>query len=275
MELSRREINSHWDPPPSSRPMALRHVRTLDHQSSPMQPPIGGRRRHLHPRSNLDWLGSHAPPAVHMVLRVREPDDHTAQQPTETLQVGPSRPTLFQKVPTEWRQHAVAFLAFVLGVAAGGGAVLWRQARPAPPPFRVDEHAVELILFKAVPPRTHPRGWESEISPMQVNSALLLSGAVTSTVLTINNPDHSLDVRAPALPLTVSPTARFQSVNLKIMVRDCKAATRWTPVDRPFTITWRDEYGMGHLDRAGDFDRSIASSLIRYIDAVCGDPLNR
>jgi hypothetical protein len=181
---------------------------------------------------------------------------------------------LFQKVPTRWRQHAAAFLAFVLGVAAGGGAVLWWQARPAPPPFRADEHAVELVLFEAVPPRTHRSGWESESSPLHVDSAFLLSGAVTSTVITISNPDHSLDVRAPALPVTVSPTARFQSVTLKIIVRDCKAATRWTPVNRPFTITWRDEYGQGHLDRVGDFDRAMASSLIRYIDAVCGNPLN-
>ncbi len=208
-------------------------------------------------------------------LHVRDPDDHTAQQPTETLQVGPSRPPLFQEVPTQWRQHAVAFLGFVLGVAAGGGAVLWWQPRPAPSPFRADEHAVELMLFEAVPPRTPPSGWESGTSPLQVDSAFFLSGAATSTVLTISNPDPSFDVRVPALPVTVSPTARFQSVNLTIIVRDCQAATRWTPVDRPFTITWRDEYGKGHLDRAGDFDGAMARSLIRYIDAVCGNPLNR
>lgn len=153
--------------------------------------------------------------------------------------------------------------------------MLWWQARPAPPPVHADEHAVELMLFEAVPPRRHPSGWVSEISPLQVDSAFLLSGALTSTVLEIDNPDHGLDVRAPALPVTVSPTARFQSVDLKIVVRDCKAATRWTPVDRPFTITWRDERGGEHLDRAGDFDRSMASSLVRYIDAVCGNPLSR
>lgn len=131
------------------------------------------------------------------------------------------------------------------------------------------------MLFEAVPPRTHQSGRKSEIGPLQFESAVLLSGAVTSTVLGINTPDHSLEVRAPALPVTVTPTARFQSVDLKIIVRDCKAAARWTPVDRPFTITWRDEHGREHLDRAGDFDRSVASSLIRYIDAVCGNPLNR
>ena len=129
------------------------------------------------------------------------------------------------------------------------------------------------MLFEAVPPQ--PTGSKTEVSPLQVDSAFLLSGGLTSTVSTISTLDPSLDVRAPALPVTVSPTARFQSVKLKIIVRDCKAATRWAPVDRPFTITWRDEYGMEHLDQAGDFDRSMARSLIRYIDAVCGNPLVR
>ena len=210
---------------------------------------------------------------------MRDPEDDTAPRPTETLQVGPSRPPLFQKIPTKWRQHAMVFLACVLGVAAGGSAVLWWPARSAPPPlqapppFQVDEHAVELLIFEAVLPQTHPTA-RSEISPLHVDSVLLLSGDVTSTVLTINGP-AGLDVRAPALPATVSPSGRYQSVNLKIIVRDCRAAARWTPVDRPFDITWRDEYGKEHLDRAGDFDGSMANSLIRYIDAVCDNPLRR
>jgi hypothetical protein len=131
------------------------------------------------------------------------------------------------------------------------------------------------MLFEAAPPRTHPSGREPDISPLHIKSAVLLSGAVTSTVLAINSPEASLDVRAPALPVIVTPTARIQSVNLKIIVQDCKAATRWTPADRPFTITWRDEHGREHLDRAGDFDRPMARSLIRNIEAVCGNTLNR
>ena len=208
-------------------------------------------------------------------LDVQDPADGGAQQPAETLQVSPSRPSLFEKVPAKWRQPAVALLAFLLGVAAGGGAVLWWQARPAPPPIRVDEHAVELVLFDAVRPRTHPDAQKSDFRPLQVDGALLLSGGVTSTVLEIGALGRSLEVRTPALPVTVSPTGRFQSVSLRIIVRDCKAATRWAPGDRPFTIKWRDEYGDPHLDRAGDFGRSMAISLIRYIDAVCGEPLNR
>jgi hypothetical protein len=201
---------------------------------------------------------------------VQDPDDGARQQPTETLQAGSSRPPLFQKVPTAWRQHGVTFIGFVLGIAAGGGAMLWWQARPEPPPpFHPDEHAVELILFEAPLPRTSPSGRESAISPLQVDGAVLLSGLVTSTVIGIGTPDDSLVVRAAALPVTVSPTARYQAVNLKIIVRDCKAATRWTPVDRPFTITWRDEYGRAHLDRAGDFGTFIANTLNRYVDRAC------
>jgi len=169
----------------------------------------------------------------------------------------------------------VAFLAFILGVAACGGAVVWWQARPAPPPIRADEHAVELVLFDAVPPPTHPGARRSDFSPLLVDGALLQSGGATSTVYEIGALDDSLEVHAPELPLTVSPTARFQSVSLRIIVRDCKAATRWTPGDRPFVIKWRDEYDETHLDRAGDFGRSIGLSLISYIDAVCEDPLDR
>lgn len=123
------------------------------------------------------------------------------------------------------------------------------------------------MLIEAVPPRTQA----SETRPLQVDGAFLLSGTVTSTVLSINNPDDSLDVRTPALPVTVSPTARFQAVSLRIVVRDCKVANRWTPAGRPFSITWRDEYGKEHMDSAGDFDRSMADSLVRYVDAVCGN----
>jgi hypothetical protein len=163
----------------------------------------------------------------------------------------------------------VAPVAFVLGVAAGAGTVLWWQAEPTPAPFRADEHDVELVLFEAVPPATLPGGTGSEAGPLHLDGALLLSGAVASTVSRIEATNPSLDVWAPALPLTVSRTDRFRAVSLRIGVQDCETATRWEPADRPFTITWRDEFDRLHTDRAGDFGRSTATSLIRYIDAVC------
>lgn len=177
-----------------------------------------------------------------------------------------------------WRQPAAAVVALVIGVIAGGGGVLWWQSRPEPeqpPPLRADEHAVELVLFGADPPRAHPRGHESAAGPLHVDGAFLLSGLVASTILSIDTPDHGLEVRAPALPATVSPTDRFHSIRLEIVVRDCRAATRWTPGDRPFTIRWRDEHGRSHLDRAGDFGRAMAGSLVRYIDDACDQPPDR
>ncbi|MGH3359844.1 MAG: hypothetical protein ACRDO7_13670, partial [Nocardioidaceae bacterium] len=185
-----------------------------------------------------------------------------------------SRPSLLQKVPDTWRHRAVVVIAFVSGVAACGGAVLWWQARPTSPSFPADEHAVELLLLDAAPPRT-PADGGSDVGSLHVDSAVFLSGVVTSTIVRVESPDESLDVRAPALPVTVSTTGRFQSVDLTIIVRDCTAATRWTPVDRPFTITWRDEYGKVHTDRAGDFDGSVGTSLVRSIDAACDTAAGR
>ena len=46
---------------------------------------------------------------------------------------------------------------------------------------------------------------------------------------------------------------------------------QWTPDDRAFTITWRDEFGREHLDRAGDFEKSMAILLVRYVDGVCDE----
>ena len=140
--------------------------------------------------------------------------------------------------------------------------MLWWQDRPEPEPVRVDEHAVELVLFDVV----------SGSSPLQVGGALLLSGGVTSTVVEIGALERSLEVRTRDLPVTVSATDRFRSVTLGIIVRDCEAATRWVPGERPFTVRWRDEFGEVHLDRAGDFDRSMARSLVRYVDAACANP---
>ncbi len=207
-------------------------------------------------------------PAVRMVLRVDDPHGGGGQESMEALEGGPSRPPLGEKWPVGWRLGA-ALLGFVLGVAVGGGAVLWRQARPEPAALWPDEHAVELVLFQAVHPESNPSGRGREVSPLEVDGALLLSGLVTSTVLDIGVPGDRLNVRVPALPATVSPTSRFQAVTLEVSVQDCRAATQWTPGDRPFTITWRDESGRVHMDRAGDFGGSMATSFTRYIEVAC------
>jgi hypothetical protein len=115
----------------------------------------------------------------------------------------------------------------------------------------------------------------TDCDPLDVDAALLMSGGTTSTVVRVDALDESLTVTAAELPVTVSPSSRFQSVDLTIRVRDCTTATRSPPGDRPFTIEWRDEYGETHLDKAGDFGRAMAFSLIRYIDAVCEVPTRR
>ena len=179
---------------------------------------------------------------------------------------------MLEKLPARSRQPAVALLALLLGAAIGAGSVLWWPQGPGPTPILADEHAVELVLFDATPTRMPPGRWNSGFAPLRVDGAILLTGALASTVSRIGALDDSLEIRAPALPVTVSPTARYESVTLQIFVRDCEAASAWTPGDRPFAITWRDEHGREHLDRAGDFDRSLGDSLTRHIDAVCATP---
>lgn len=179
---------------------------------------------------------------------------------------------MLDKLPAGTRQPVVALLALLLGAAIGAGTVLWRQDPPRPTQLRVDEHAVELVLFDATPTRMPPGRWSSDFAPLRVHGAILLTGALASTVSRIGALDDSLEIRAPALPVTVSPTARYASVTLQIFIRDCETASGWTPRDRPFTISWRDELGREHLDRAGDFDPSLGDSLTRHIDAECADP---
>lgn len=198
-----------------------------------------------------------------------DPDDGTPHQHVERLQAGPSRAPWGARVPAGLRLLAVAVVALVVGAAAGGGAVLRWQARPEPMPARADEHAVELVLFAAGAVRPGAGGSEAGAGPLRVDGALLLTGAVTSTILAIEGPRRGFEVRVPALPMTVSPSERYQAVSLDLVVRDCGTARRWTPGDRPFTVTWRDEYGRTHLDRAGDFGRPVARSLVRHVDAVC------
>jgi hypothetical protein len=194
----------------------------------------------------------------------------------DRLHVGPSRPAWFEKAPLHpsFRQTALALLLLAIGTAIGGAVASWWHPPPEPRPTHVDEHAIELVLFDAVSPVLRPQDQETDVGPLRVDGGLLLTGGVAVTVLEIGAPDPGLEVRAPALPASVSPSARFQTLSLRIDVRDCTSASRWTPGGRPFTISWRDEYGRSHLDKAGDSEPSMATSLTQYISAVCDDPPN-
>lgn len=106
---------------------------------------------------------------------------------------------------------------------------------------------------------------------LYVDSGLLLSGLVTSTVMSIEMPGDLLTVRAPGLPQTVSPDRRFHPMTLEITVGDCESARGWSSVDRPFAITWTDEIGRWHMDRAGDSVPAMADTIVRFIEAVCDE----
>ena len=221
------------------------------------------------PESSLAPTSTVTPRRRAYRLCVHDPEDGGGLEPSETLEGGSGRPPAWERISPRWRLRVVSLLVFVLGVAAGVSAVVWRQTGPEPGPSRGDEHAVELVLFQALPTGSSPSGREPRVHPLYIDGAILLSGLVTSTIVSITASGIGLNVRVPALPVTVSPTARLHELALRITVRECKAAARWTPRERPFAVSWRDEYGQVHLDRAGDFGPSVAESMSRYIHAVC------
>ena len=77
---------------------------------------------------------------------------------------------------------------------------------------------------------SQPDGSGLRSAPLRIGGAVILSGVVTSTVLRIEG--------------------------------------RWRPVDRPFLVFWRDEYGKKHLDRAGDFSWSVSKAMPRLRPAL-------
>ncbi|WP_028660816.1 hypothetical protein [Nocardioides insulae] len=211
-----------------------------------------------------------------------DPEDRRAPQP-EVLEASPGSRSrisgflsrflrrLLKWVPGRWRTP----LAGVLGLIVGGVGTLAVLAaldrRPdsaTPAPLRVDEHSVELILTRTANPRP---GQGEEVVPvgLHLDGVVLLSGSVRSTVLWIDAPGGGLEVVTAGLPLTVDTSSRLSPVSLSVAVRDCAAALRWEPADRPFTIAWRDEYDGEHVDRAGDFDQSVGEALERFITASC------
>ena len=188
-----------------------------------------------------------------------DPDDGT-----ETVQAGPARPPLLPPLPDRWRGRLTTVAACAFGLVLGGAAVLWWRDEPTPAPrVRADEHDVELVLFEVRSPTGTAR-------PLRVDGAVLLSGTVASTVTGIET-SGGIDVLAPELPVTVAPKDRFRTVGLRVSVTDCERARRWEPSDRPFTITWQDEFDREHTDRAGDLSEETGDALRRYVDAVCAE----
>lgn len=203
----------------------------------------------------------------------------------ETLQGGPPRAPLFDRLTPAWRYRGVIAMALVLGFITGGGAVLWWKDRPADqlrsPPLAeelqssppVAENSVRLGLSGVAPrARSNAENGTFDARPLRIDGALLHSrGTGTATVTRIYRPGGGLVIRVRALPVTLSVNHSFERVRLQITPGDCALATQWTPSALPFMLTWQDDRGEVHTQLGGDHDASMESSLTSYLDAACGN----
>jgi len=206
-----------------------------------------------------------------------DPPDQLRSSQRETLQGGPARAPLLDRFTPAWRHRGITVLAFVFGVLTGGGAVWWWNDRLPEelrsPPAGADT-SVRLVL-SGVAARTRPDGRNATIGagPLWIDGALLHSrGTGTATVMRIHRPGRSLAIRVPALPIRLSANHSFERIRLQISPRNCALATQWTPSAQPFTLTWQDDHGDLQVDIGGDHDAAMELSLIRHMDAVCGNP---
>lgn len=213
------------------------------------------------------------------VSRVDPPEQLPPQR--ETLQGGPPRTRLLDGLTPAWRHRGVILAAFAFGVISGGGAVWWNDRPPkevgAPsPPAATAGTEVRLVLSGVVASRPSDRSGTVGAAPLRVDGVLLHgSGSGSATVTRIHRPGNSLAIRVPALPVRLAVEHSSERIRLQILPRDCELATQWTPSAQPFTLTWKDDHGDVHVDVGGDYDPSMALALIRYRDAVCGNPGTR
>ncbi len=220
--------------------------------------------------------------AARIVSRVVDPPEQLPPQ-RETLQGGPTRTPLLDRLTPAWRHRGVILTAFAFGVISGGGAVWWWNDRPpkevrAPsPPAAAAGTEVRLVLSGVgAPTRPNDRNGTVGAAPLRIDGVLLHDrGTGSATVTRIHRPGKSLAIRVPALPVRLSVNHSFERIRLQIFPRDCGLATQWTPSAQPFTLTWKDAHGDVHVDIGGDHDASMELILIRYLDAVCGNPGTR
>lgn len=216
-----------------------------------------------------------------------EAPDQQWESQRETLQGGPPRTPLFDRLTPAWRYCGAIAIALVLGVITGGGAVLWWKDRPpnqlrSPPAVAeelrssppVAENSVRLVL-SGVAARTRSNAENGTVGarPLRIDGALLHSrGTGTATVTRIHRPGGGLVIRVRVLPVRLSVNHSFERVRLQISPGDCALATQWTPSSQPFTLTWQDDRGDVHSQLGGDHDAPMELSLISYLDAACSLP---
>jgi hypothetical protein len=189
----------------------------------------------------------------------------------ETLEMG--SPRGLEKMHPAWRRRGAVLLSVAVGVAVGAGAVLRWNDHDDDRPFDTQRAAsaaaqtpVSLVLagVSSAAPRDRY---------VSIDAVLLHDGGPgTATVKRIHRPGTTLSIRVPDLPVTLSANHPYERVQVRLAPGDCVLATEWTPSARPLTLRWEDEHGRSRSGTGGDHDAPIELSLIRHMNAVCGDP---
>jgi len=214
--------------------------------------------------------------AARIVSRVVPPEQLPPQ--LETLQGGPTRTPLLDRLTPAWRHRGVILTAFAFGVISGGGAIGWWNDDPppkevrAPSPSAAAGNEVRLVLSGIVAPAQPNDRNDIGAAPLRIDGVLLHGrGTGSATVTRIHRPGESLAIRVPALPIRLSANHSYERIRLQILPRDCRLATQWTPSSQPFTLTWEDDHGDVHVNIGGDHDASMELTLIGYLEAACGN----
>lgn len=199
----------------------------------------------------------------------------------ETLQLGPRRPALVDRLPPAARRRAGLLVAGVVGAACGAAAMAWwgdpqrddpregPEAAGATP--SISAAAEVRLVMTGVRLASPPPGPRDAV--LLIDAALLHDrGPGTATVTQIRRPGRAISIRARALPLTLSVNRSYVPIQLRITPRDCALATQWTPSSQPFTLTWDDEGGDTHAELGGDHDAAWEIAVTGLLDAACERP---
>lgn len=196
----------------------------------------------------------------------------------ETLDVGPRRASLVDRLPPAVRRRALPVVTGVAGVVLGAAVMSWwsggtpdqSRDRPAPEAARTSAAAVadvRLVMTGVRRPAATPDGRDRALV---VDGALLHGrGAGTATVTRISRPGEAIRIRVRALPLALSVNRSYVPIRLRISPRDCALATQWTPSSQPFALTWEDQDGQVRTELGGDHDAALAIEMARFLDAAC------
>lgn len=194
----------------------------------------------------------------------------------EMLQVGSDRASWLDRLPPVWRQRARLLAACAVGVACGAGVASWWTDQRFDPPSAVAEDQGSGATRQAPDVRLVLTGVRSGADagdgPLTIDGVLLHGrGSGTATVTDISRPGRAIDIRTPALPVTLSVNRSFERIRLRLSPRDCALATEWTPSSQPFAVTWEDQAGVTRSELGGDHDAALEIAMTGYLDVACDD----